>query len=89
MCMLARGVVRGCLDFLGVLLWVYFEVTLLVFIVLKKMKRSGALNYFKVVTVLNVVVCGVIGGYALLFSNVGWGNDDLNTYVHATSFAGY
>ena len=87
MCMLARGVVRGRLDSLGVLLWVYFEVTLLVFIALKKMKRSGALNYFKVVTELNVVVCGVIGGYALLFSNVGWCNDYLKAYVYLNSFA--
>ena len=37
----------------------------------------------------NIVVCGVVGGSALLFSNVGWGNDYLNTYVHATSFAVY
>ena len=87
MCMLARGVVRGCLDSLGVLLWVYFGLTLLVFIALKKMKRSGALNYFKVVTVLNVVVCGVIGGYALLFLNVGWCNDYLKAYVYSNSFA--
>ena len=87
MCMLARGVVRGCLDFLGVLLWVYFGLILLVFIALKKMKRSGELNYFKVVTVLNAVVCGVIGGYALLFLNVGWCNDYLKAYVYLNSFA--
>ena len=87
MCMLARGRVRGCLDSLGVLLWVYFGLILLVFIALKKVKRSGALNYFKVVTVLNVVVCGVIGGYALLFLNVGWCNDYLKAYVYSNSFA--
>ena len=89
MCLLARGVVRGCLDSWGVLLGVYWGLILLIFITLKKMKRSGALIYLKVVTVLNIVVCGVVGGSALLFSNVGWGNDDLNTDVHSTSFAVY
>ena len=61
----------------------------MIFSVLKKMKRSGALNYFKVVTVLNIVMCGMVGGLTLLFSNVGWCNDYLNTYVHSNSFAVY
>ena len=37
----------------------------------------------------NIVVCGVVGGSALLFSNVGWCNDYLKAYVYLNSFAVY
>ena len=80
---------RGYRDSLGVLLWGYRGLILLIFSALKKMKRSGALNYFKVVTVLNIVVCGMVGGLTLLFLNVGWCNDYLNTDIHSNSFAVY
>ena len=87
-CTLARGLARVS-RFLRCIVMGLLGLILLIVSVLKKMKRSGALNYFKVVTVLNIVMCGMVGGLTLLFLNVGWCNDYLNTYVHSNSFAVY
>ena len=87
-CTLARGLARVS-RFLRCIVMGLLGLILLIVSVLKKMKRSGALNYFKVVTVLNIVMCGMVGGLTLLFLNVGWCNDYLNTCVHSNSFAVY
>ena len=87
-CTLARGLARVS-RFLRCIVMGLLGLILLIVSVLKKMKRSGALNYFKVATMLNIVMCGMVGGLTLLFSNVGWCNDYLNTDIHSNSFAVY
>ena len=67
--MLARTLVRIHIEPLGVLLWVYFAMIILIFIALKKMKRLNALRCFKGITIFNVIVSLGIVCYALVFSN--------------------
>lgn len=67
--MLARTLVRIHIEPLGVLLWVYFGMIILMFIALKKMKRLNAIRCFTGITIFNVIVSLGILCYALAFSN--------------------
>ena len=68
-CTQARTLVRMHIEPLGLLLWVYFGIVVLMFIALKRMNHSNVLKCFMVITIFNVIVSLGVVCYALLFSN--------------------
>lgn len=78
----ARALVRMHIEPLGLLLWIYFGIVVLVFIALKKMSRSNVLKWFTVIAIFNAIVSLVIVCYALLFSNWILCNQYLSVYFY-------